>query len=274
VNPQLQDVFDRSLEEAPAWVAERRREGLTSFSGQSMPTQKLEHWRYVDLDFDLDSVTIAGQPGTPLPAGPYVEALSPSAQVKLYQFLETGEFRRAGSNSGVRVNARVIASSRHDLRESVAKKEFREDLFYQLSLITIDVPSLRDRKEDIPQLVNRLMEDSENFPRGKSFSPKALNAILKYDWPGNVRELRNVVERAVILAPKQVVQASDIHVTVEKKSKDRRPRQLMSLKEMEKEHLLYVLNAADGNISRASRILGVSRPKLYRKIEQYKAGEL
>ena len=202
-----------------------------------------------------------------------VEALSPSAQVKLYQFLETGEYQRAGGSGSVRVKVRIIASSRHDLREAVAKKEFREDLYYQLSIIVIDIPSLRDRKEDISHLVSRLAEDNGNIPNGKTFSPKALNAILKYDWPGNIRELRNVVERAVIIAPKQVVQASDIPITVEKKSKDHKPRQLTSLKEMEKEHLLYVLNAAGGNISRAARILGVSRPKLYRKIEQYKAGQ-
>ena len=202
-----------------------------------------------------------------------VEALSQSAQLKMHQFLETGEFRRVESNSSVRVSARVIASSRNDLLEMVAKKEFREEFYYQLSVVTIDVPSLRDRREDIPQLVNRLTEDSENIPRGKTFSAKALNAILKYDWPGNVRELLNVVERAVIIAPKQVVQANDIPITVEKKSRDHKPKQFMSLREIEMEHLLYVLNAAGGNISRAARILGVSRPKLYRKIEQHKTGQ-
>ena len=203
-----------------------------------------------------------------------IEALNPSAQIKLYQFLETGEYMRRGGNSSVRVSVRIIASTRRDLRESVTKKAFREDLYYQLSIITIDVPSLRNRKEDISLLVNRLTEKNVNIKHGKTFSPKALNAILKYDWPGNVRELRNVVERAITIAPKQVVQASDIPINVDKKPKDHRPRQLTSLKEVEKEHLLYVLNAAGGNISRAARILGVSRPKLYRKIEQYKAGQI
>ncbi|MFQ5432235.1 MAG: sigma-54-dependent transcriptional regulator [Nitrospinota bacterium] len=203
-----------------------------------------------------------------------IEALTPSAQVKLYQFLETGEYARAGGNSSVSVRARIIASSRSDMREAVAKKDFREDLYYQLSMITIVVPPLRDRKEDILQLVNKLLVNNVNISRGKTFSPKALNAILKYNWPGNVRELRNVVERAVIISPRQVVQASDIPITVDKNPREHKPRQFMSLKKMEKEHLLYVLNAAGGNISRAARILGVSRPKLYRKIEQYKAGEI
>jgi len=203
-----------------------------------------------------------------------IEALSPSAQGKLQQFLETGECVRAGGNGGVRVSARIIAASRYDLREAVAKKDFREDLYYQLSIIALVVPSLRERREDIPHLVNRLAKDNVNISRAKTFSPKALNAILKYDWPGNVRELRNVVERAVIVAPKQVIQASDIPIMAGKKTREHKLRRPMSLKEIEKEHLLYVLNAAGGNISRAARILGVSRPKLYRKIEQYKAGQL
>ena len=127
-----------------------------------------------------------------------IEALSPSAQAKLQQFLETGECMRAGGNGGISVSARIIAASRYDLREAVEKKDFREDLYYQLSIITLVVPSLRDRREDISHLVNKLAENYVNISRAKTFSPKALNAILKYDWPGNVRELRNVVERAVL----------------------------------------------------------------------------
>lgn len=201
-----------------------------------------------------------------------VGELQASTQLKLYRFLETGELQRDGSNRAIRVSVRIIASTRHNLREMVTDNKFREDLFYRLSVITIDVPSLRERKEDIPHLIDQFMEENRQLAHGKTFSKKAVNAILKYDWPGNIRELRNVVERTLLLVPKQVVQAKDIPITVEKRSKNNRLRHLMSLNEIEKEHILFVLNAAGGNISRASRILGVSRPKLYRKIEEYRTG--
>ncbi|MBI5179105.1 MAG: sigma-54-dependent Fis family transcriptional regulator [Nitrospinae bacterium] len=200
-----------------------------------------------------------------------VEELHPSSQVKLHRFLETGTFQRAGGSVDIRSNVRIIATTQSDLRELVLKKAVREDLYYRLSVVTLHMPPLRERKEDIPAIIDQFLEDSSEH-KGKKFSVKAVNAMLKYDWPGNIRELLNVVERAALLSPKSTIQAKDVPLSLEKKSKSTRLRHLMSMSEVEKEHILYVLGASGGNISRASRVLGISRPKLYRKIEQYKSG--
>lgn len=203
-----------------------------------------------------------------------IEELTQSAQIKLSRFLETGEYQHVGGNSVIRADVRIVAATRHDLREWAARKEFREDLFYEISVITINVPSLRERKEDIPLLIDQIAEEFAGGEDGKAFSQKAVTAVLKYDWPGNIRELKNVVERALLITKKQEALVKEIPVTVSKSLAANKLRRLMSLSEIEMEHILYVLNAADGNISRASKILGVSRPKLYRKIEQYKSGEI
>lgn len=199
-----------------------------------------------------------------------IEGLHPATQVKLNRFLESGVFQRVGGNIDVGCNARVIASTQADLRELTLKKAFREDLYYRLGVVTIHMPPLRERKEDISELINAFLKGAGNS--NKKFSVKAVNAMLKYDWPGNLRELHNVVERTALLASKNTIQAKDIPLSLDKKAKGSKLRHLMSLAEVEKEHLLYVLGACGGNISRASRILGVSRPKLYRKIGQYKTG--
>jgi len=201
-----------------------------------------------------------------------VEELHPATQVKLHRFLDTGTFQRMGGNMDIRADVRIIASTQSDLREMVLKKNMREDLYYRLSVITLNIPPLRDRKEDIQDIIAEFMKgDSGESQGGKKFSVKAVNAMLKYDWPGNIRELCNVVERTTLLTTKNTIQAKDIPLALEKKLKNSRLRHLMSMSEVEKEHILYVLSASGGNISRASRVLGISRPKLYRKIEQYKS---
>ncbi len=199
-----------------------------------------------------------------------IEELHPSTQVKLHRFLESGTFQRVGGNNSIGSNARVIASAQADLRELTLKKAFREDLYYRLGIVTIHMPPLRERKEDIPELITAFLNGRGSG--NKKFSVKAVNAMLKYDWPGNLRELHNVVERTALLSSKNTIQAKDVPLSLDKKSKGGKLRHLMSLSEVEKEHILYVLGACGGNISRASRILGVSRPKLYRKIGQYKTG--
>lgn len=199
-----------------------------------------------------------------------IESLHPATQVKLHHFLESGTFQRIGGNGDVGCNARVIASSQADMRELAHKRMFREDLYYRLGIVTLQMPPLRERKEDIPELIDAFLEKTGN--NDKKFNVKAVNAMLKYDWPGNLRELHNVVERTALLASKKTIQAKDIPLSLDKKTKGGKLRHLMSLAEVEKEHILYVLGACGGNISRASRILGVSRPKLYRKIGQYKTG--
>ncbi|MDH5542973.1 MAG: sigma-54 dependent transcriptional regulator [Nitrospinota bacterium] len=201
-----------------------------------------------------------------------IEEIHQSTQVKLNHYLETGAFQMVGGHSDIRSNVRIIAATENVLRDMVLKKNFREDLYYKLSVITIEVPPLRDRKEDIPSIIEMSLQHKQDMGNGKKFSNKAINAMLKYDWPGNIRELIAVVERATMVASKRTIQAKDIPLSIENKTKKNKLRHLLSLSDIEKEHILYVLNATGGNISRAARILGISRPKLYRKIEQYKAG--
>ncbi len=190
----------------------------------------------------------------------------------MHRFLETGSFQHVGGNMDIRVDVRIIASTQSDLRDMVLKKSLREDLYYRLSVITLSIPPLRERKEDIEDIVSQLMQQNNTESQEKKISVKAINAMLKYDWPGNIRELCNVVERAVLLSTKNTIQTKDIPLSLGKKNRNSKLRLLMSMGEVEKEHILYVLGASGGNISRASRVLGISRPKLYRKIEQYKSG--
>jgi DNA-binding NtrC family response regulator len=202
-----------------------------------------------------------------------IEELHPSTQVKLNYFLETGTFQMVGGHIDIRTDVRIIAATETNLREMIVKKNFREDLYYKLSVIALEVPPLRDRKDDIPDIIEKFLENNPAIANGKKFSTKAVNAMLKYEWPGNVRELLAVVERAIMVASKNTVRAKDVPLSLENRTKKSKLRHLLTLADVEKEHILYVLNATGGNISRAARILGISRPKLYRKIEQYKAGE-
>jgi len=203
-----------------------------------------------------------------------IETLHLSTQVKIHDFLEAGTFHKVGSNIDCRFNARIIATTGKDLYEMVLKRLFREDLFYKLGVITLETIPLKERKEDIPDLIKSIVAEKGSATNGKKFSNKAVNAMLKYNWPGNIRELRNIIERATILSSKKTILGGDIPIPSNSKSKKEKEKHLLSLLEVEKEHILHVLNATDGNISLASRVLGISRPKLYRKIARYKTGKI
>ncbi len=200
-----------------------------------------------------------------------IEQVPSSFQVKLLHFLDTGEFRRVGGHVDIFANTRLILSTSEDLLALTKRGMFRDDFYYKISTLAISVPPLRDRKEDIPELANEVLA-SGNGVAQKRLAKKAVEALLNYNWPGNVRELSNVLERAAVLSNKNVIQMKDLPLNFEKKSKASKIRHLMSLNEIEKEHILFVLDTVNGNISRAAKILGVSRPKLYRKIEKYRAG--
>ncbi len=232
--------------------------------------------------FGHEKDTFAGMPGSSagwlsLASGgtlflQNVDELPISTQVKLASFLETGTFQRAGGNGEYRSSARVIASTRKNLHEMATKKLFSEDLYYKLSVMMVDISSLREHKEDIPNLVGKIMRRKAGSSHSKKFSNKTINAMLKYDWPGNIRELVNAVEHAVIASGKKTVQAKDMPIFVSSKHAKNKDRHLLSLEDVERDHILYVLSATGGNISRAARSLGISRPKLYRKISYYKTG--
>ncbi len=202
-----------------------------------------------------------------------VEQLTPTMQVKVLHFLDTGEFRRVGGYGDLTADTRFIFGTTEDLLSHTKRGKFREDFFYKISTFSINILPLREHKEDIPELIDYLLS-SDHLAAGhkKRFSKKAIEALMNYYWPGNIQELTNVLERSVNISTKNVIQMKDLPLSFEKKSKTNRNRHLLSLSEIEKEHILFVLDAVHGNISKTAKVLGISRPKLYRKMERYRSG--
>ncbi len=206
---------------------------------------------------------------------------SPAMQVKLLRALQESEIRRVGASRMVRVNARVVAATNRDLEKEVRSGAFREDLFYRLSVVTLKVPSLRERRSDIPLLAERfLRKASESVSRRLRFSDMALASLISYDWPGNVRELENAVEYAGLHARGAEVQAEELPAKVQtsevraRLALDGSPlaalyADLISLDELERRYLLHVLEATGGNRTRAAEILGIDRRTLYRMAERF-----
>ena len=196
--------------------------------------------------------------------------MSANIQVHLLRVLEEKEFTRVGGNELIKVDVRVISATNRDLNEAVADGKFREDLYYRLNVVTIELPPLRGRREDIPLLANHFLKKftEENQKEITGFSPDALDLLLKYEWPGNVRELENAIERAVILAKKPVIEVADLpHDAL--LSVDSPTLQGQVLKDVEKTHILKILTESGGNYSQAARVLGISRMSLYNKVKAY-----
>jgi two-component system response regulator AtoC len=195
--------------------------------------------------------------------------MSVNIQVHLLRVLEEKEFTRVGGNELIKVDVRVISATNKDMKKAVANGQFREDLYYRLNVVPIEVPPLRERKEDIPLLGQYFLKKFavENQKEITGFSPEATNFLLNYEWPGNVRELENAIERAVILAKNSYIEVADLpqenpplaHSALAGKS----------LKEAERERILSVLNETGRNYSEAARILGISRATLHNKVKAY-----
>ncbi|GAV21877.1 sigma-54-dependent transcriptional regulator [Carboxydothermus pertinax] len=186
-------------------------------------------------------------------------------QVKLLRFLETGEFRRVGDIRLRKVDVRVIAATNRNLEEEVAKGNFREDLYYRLNVIKIRVPPLRERKEDIPLLVEYFLQKAGNGEK-KELTPEALQALMSYDYPGNVRELFNILERGLLLSIGDKIQKEDLFGCL---PREEDPKKIYTLEEMEKRYIKQVLEAVQWNKTKAAELLGISVRNLYRKIEEY-----
>jgi DNA-binding NtrC family response regulator len=190
-------------------------------------------------------------------------------QAKLLRFLDSGDFRRVGSNKSLKVDVRIIAATNKNLIELVREGTFREDLYYRLNVINITIPPLRDRLEDIPALSDFFVKKYARrlSKRITGFSSEAVTLLNNYPWPGNVRELENVVERAVILCETEKIGPKDlsIPVTASSRAKGTTP----SLEEMEKEYIIRVLREANGNQSKASQLLGIDRKTLYHKLKKF-----
>jgi DNA-binding NtrC family response regulator len=188
-----------------------------------------------------------------------------ATQVKLLRVLQEREFERLGSTRTVKVDVRLVAATNRDLRAALEEGTFREDLYYRLNVVPIDIPPLRDHKEDIPELVNlfcaRFAKDS-----GKpisTVSPGALKLLMDHYWPGNVRELQNIIERATALASGPVIEAADIHLDTARTRPNNATSPVlpegMTLEQWEDEIIREALRRADGNKSQAARALGLSR---------------
>jgi two-component system response regulator AtoC len=198
-----------------------------------------------------------------------VGEMSANIQVHLLRVLEEKEFTRVGGNEPIRVDVRVISATNKDLRKAIEKQEFREDLYYRLNVVNIELPPLRERKEDICLLAEHFLHKfaTENQKEITGFSSEAIESVLNYDWPGNVRELENAIERAVILAKDSIIIIGDLPQENLSPAYSTTPRR--NLKEVERGHIWSVLHETGENYSEAARILGISRMTLYNKAKEY-----
>jgi DNA-binding NtrC family response regulator len=198
---------------------------------------------------------------------------SPSLQVKLLRVLEEGEVRPVGSSRPTKVDNRVVAATNRDLERAVADQQFRADLYYRLSVIVIRLPSLRERRDDIPLLIAAFLKAAcKRAGRQIELSPGAVDMLLAYDWPGNVRQLENTIERIVLFSRGSVVGPDDIPAVLQNARRDTPTglfEDLPSLEEVERRYLEHVLQAVGRNRTRAADVLGIDRRTLYRMAERF-----
>lgn len=204
-----------------------------------------------------------------------ISEVAATFQSKLLRVLEEAEFERVGSNELQPMQARIVAATNRSLQDLVDSGEFRADLFYRLDVLRIDVPPLRERRDDIPILaqhfVQRFRSDSLSAVRG--FKPAAIRKLADYDWPGNVRQLRNVVHRACVVAEQDLIEESDLR-SLENHVAEEHPVSLpfetMSLAEVERRVILQRLEQCQGNKTAAAAALGVTAKTLRNKITEYR----
>lgn len=199
--------------------------------------------------------------------------LSIDAQAKLLRVIERREFERLGGRRTIKLDARVIALTNVDLDEAVRTGRFREDLFYRLNVLNIRVPPVRERKDDLSQLIEHFLKyySAKHGRDVQRLSPEARGVLKAYDYPGNARELANVIERAVIVATGKRVEEADLPAglgaAVSTQQRKTKPR---SLAEVEADYIAEILVTTGGNKAECARILGISRKNLYEKIARYK----
>ena len=191
-------------------------------------------------------------------------------QAKLLRVVETGEFERVGSSKTRRVDVRILSATNADLREEVAAGRFRQDLLFRLNTVEIRLPPVRERREDIPLFAHHFLNQYALRYRKPltTFSEGALQSLLRYEWPGNVRELDHAVERAVLMAKGEMVEAVDLNVQTGRDEAERGLEE-MSLDEVECFLIRKTLARCDGNVGQAAEALGLSRSALYRRLQRY-----
>ncbi len=206
--------------------------------------------------------------------------ISPVFQPKLLRFIQSGEYRRVGGNKSLKSDVRIISATNKNLFDEVTAGRFREDLLYRLNVITMHLPSLIERKDDIPLLAQSILERKNKLRTKKELHPDALEALTEYHWPGNIRELENVLERAIILSTDEFIRPRDLLLPQQLVAKqnsagdgNQKIGSAMSLEELEHEHIASVLVNTKWNKNLTSKILGISLKTLYTKIHHYNLKE-
>lgn len=195
--------------------------------------------------------------------------ISPKTQVDLLRVLQERIIYRLGSTKPIKVDIRVLSATHRNLEEAIRDGSFREDLYYRLNVVTINVPPLRDRKEDIPLLANHFLQKFTlaNAKKVEGTSGEAMEILIHYDWPGNIRELENVIERAVVVCKTDEIVPGDLSEVIKNGSRETEPR---TLNESEKQHISRILSKNNWNIKKSAEELGIDRATLYNKIKKYK----
>jgi two-component system NtrC family response regulator/two-component system response regulator HydG len=196
-----------------------------------------------------------------------IAEMNPSLQVKLLRALQEKEVVRIGSNQTIKTDCRIIAATNQDLEEAVKTGTFREDLYYRLNVVKIDLPALKNRREDIPLLARYFIQKySRAFGKSiRGLTDQALRILMDHTWPGNVRELENVIERAVIMAETHEILPEDLPSW---RAAEFKRGTGWSLEEIEKEHIAKVLAFTKGEIKRAAELLGINPTTLWRKLKK------
>ena len=201
--------------------------------------------------------------------------ISPIVQPKILRFIQSGEFRRVGGNTTLKADCRILSATNKNLAELVKEAKFRGDLLYRLNVITIDVPTLQARKDDIPLLVASFLEHRMKSRIKKKITPEALAILNDYDWPGNIRELENVIERAAILCTDDTIRPEDLSLPNAPAALSGGPAgegkigTPIPIKEIERIHIEGVLKNMRGNKAESAKVLGISLKTLYTKLQQY-----
>jgi len=200
-----------------------------------------------------------------------IASLGPAAQAKLLRVIDERCFERLGGTKPIKIDTRIIALTNVDLEDAVRRREFREDLLYRLNVVTINLPPLRERPEDIPKLaVFFARKSSAKHGKRLSLSAEALDILRNYDWPGNVRELQNIIERAVITCESDKLETRHLPEYLRSAlTMIKRADSKLTLAQLEEIYIREILEHTRGQKTRAAAILGISRKNLYEKIKRY-----
>jgi two-component system response regulator HydG len=204
-----------------------------------------------------------------------VGEMPPSLQVKLLRVLQEREAIPVGATEAIPVDVRIIAATNRDLEEEIRRGNFRSDLFYRLNVIAINLPPLRERRDDLLLLIESFLQAlaQESGAEAKALASEALDAVMVYEWPGNVRELENALEHAVVLSRGNVIDAASLPERITKRRKEplvaERSYRNPTLEVIERAYIMWVLQAEGGNKTRAAEVLGIDPSTLYRKLSRY-----